>query len=350
MRVAQLREECGLHDVAIADCVEKSDFVCRLRQVRIWEEMSLECLRTECQERGVSTRSMAPGCAVREELEEALRAHVYGIVRSGGHMRSECASRGIPIDRLSPEHVASILNEVKRLEACKIAELKREHEKWSLILEVGMEKQDMVNQLRDILIWQALPQAELCKECDIKGIATQDLHSRAELAHEQLVLQLISATWTTNASKQSRYHHFFEQNTFPGGAEKQKQQQQQDDWAARAEANRQEFAKGNRNHAGMPGGSRRPESGGMPRPGQTRKPQQKPPQPLPPKMDSHFRTLGLPTAATQDEVRKAYRKLVLKYHPDKNSGPGKTEAEKVFREVQDAYDKLCEHLRQRSHT
>ena len=47
--------------------------------------------------------------------------------------------------------------------------MKREHEKWSLVVEAGVEKQDMVNRLRDILVWQALPLPELCKPTWVSG-------------------------------------------------------------------------------------------------------------------------------------------------------------------------------------
>lgn len=50
--------------------------------------------------------------------------------------------------------------------------------------------------------------------------------------------------------------------------------------------------------------------------------------------------LGIPEDASKEEVRKAYRSLAMKYHPDRN--PGDKEAGAKFREVQEAYDFLME--------
>jgi molecular chaperone DnaJ len=53
-----------------------------------------------------------------------------------------------------------------------------------------------------------------------------------------------------------------------------------------------------------------------------------------------YDTLGLKKGASQDDIKKAYRKLAAKYHPDKN--PGDASAEERFKEVQNAYDTLSD--------
>ena len=53
-----------------------------------------------------------------------------------------------------------------------------------------------------------------------------------------------------------------------------------------------------------------------------------------------YQILGVARTATTDEIKKAHRKLALKYHPDKN--PGKTDAQDRFKRIQEAYDVLSD--------
>jgi molecular chaperone DnaJ len=61
----------------------------------------------------------------------------------------------------------------------------------------------------------------------------------------------------------------------------------------------------------------------------------------------YYKVLGVPKTAKQDEIKKSYRKLARKYHPDANKGD--SEAEERFKEISEAYDVLSDDKRRKEY-
>src|SRR5579863_5628480 len=60
---------------------------------------------------------------------------------------------------------------------------------------------------------------------------------------------------------------------------------------------------------------------------------------MPPRPD-YYKTLGVGKNASDEEIKKAYRKLARQYHPDRN--PGDKKAEERFKEISQAHDVLSD--------
>ena len=56
----------------------------------------------------------------------------------------------------------------------------------------------------------------------------------------------------------------------------------------------------------------------------------------------YYDVLGLAKGAAEDEIKKAYRKLAMKHHPDRNQGDATSNAEAKFKEVKEAYEVLSD--------
>src|SRR6202161_4928490 len=61
---------------------------------------------------------------------------------------------------------------------------------------------------------------------------------------------------------------------------------------------------------------------------------------MPPAKPDYYKALGVGKNASDDEIKKAYRKLAREYHPDRN--PGNKQAEEKFKEISQAHDVLSD--------
>lgn len=61
----------------------------------------------------------------------------------------------------------------------------------------------------------------------------------------------------------------------------------------------------------------------------------------------YYKILGVEKTASADDIKKAYRKLAFKYHPDRNQGD--TDAEEKFKQVNEAYDVLGDEQKRKNY-
>ena len=56
----------------------------------------------------------------------------------------------------------------------------------------------------------------------------------------------------------------------------------------------------------------------------------------------YYETLGVPKNASDEEIKKAYRKMAMKHHPDRNQGDGSKGSEEKFKDAKEAYEMLSD--------
>src|SRR3954447_16408506 len=61
----------------------------------------------------------------------------------------------------------------------------------------------------------------------------------------------------------------------------------------------------------------------------------------------YYEVLGITRTANGEEIKRAYRRLAMKYHPDRHDGEGKAAAEASFKECAEAYEILSDDTKRR---
>mmetsp|Transcript_45148 Transcript_45148/g.113559 ORF Transcript_45148/g.113559 Transcript_45148/m.113559 type:complete len:572 (+) Transcript_45148:3-1718(+) len=296
-KLLDTQEEMGL---PVVNSTTREELLARLQLVTVWEALPVVELRVECNDRTVSTVGQPIGAGEEEErefLQDVLKLDLF---------MPTFRMLGLPMQQLKTfRGAAKVSREWTKIDAMSDAELARRY------ADLGLSPQYLIarelrERLKKVAVFIEMPSRDLQQECIAKRVFFYGHESERHV----MVRRLVATLWPPKP------------NPFP----QPPPQQQQPPPFGRA----------------GPG----PQFGG-PHFGGGR-----PPPPRPPpvytaqnKMAPYFRALELPTTATFEDVKKAYRKLALKYHPDKNQGPAQDYAARSFRHVAEAYEKLSEHFK-----
>lgn len=300
MTLAELREEfsmsVGLPTAAFKPLEDAGALVQRLVQSAVWKELSLGHLREDCLKLSISWCFEDETSFDSEVNDQHIVSGLAGKHRRELYERLVMASwadsweeSGIPVRRLSRIKAATYLQERwEQLNTMRRKELEAEYDQLGLPPDSPAPRVlELLPRLKQVFLWQALPLAELQKECRRLTVTPSVVATSSE-ALRALVLE----AWGPPKSLDEP----------PSGK-----------------------------HCGedKAGGA----SGDSP------------PSEVLRKIAVHFQTLDLPATASVDDLKRAYRRLCLRHHPDKNPDLAPEESAAQFRRIVEAYDALCEFMK-----
>lgn len=342
----------------------KPELARRLKEVLLWEELPVSDLKIECHK----LKLHVPTLGV-ETTESERRDDLVG--RLSVNMCAAAYERqGIFVSQLRSIEVADrVADRCGRLEGMSTQGLVQECKRCGFPLSgvgaavASAPKGTLLKWLRAFEVWNEMPFADLVSECQNCHIQVMDMlnvggdgGSQEESGRRKLIDRLLLAVIATTpvAEESSRIADLnaAEPDALSPSAESESVAAER---RASLMKNLGQSA-GFMRWGGMTMTQPVREDGDLPR--RRTKPTPKQPQPRPqpeaqPRdslevgsqgLAKHFRKLQLPPTARIADVKKAYRQLALKYHPDKNSGPSQQEAARMFREITEAYEALLLHF------
>jgi len=292
--------------------IQKEALVGRLKKFFVWEELPLEELKAECKKSKVDISDIEK---LSDDKARCLDLFNRLVV-------NECVTawekHGIPVTKIgSLEATARVVEQLEQLGGMTNMELMREYRRLMLPKEPGIDRATCEERVKEVIIWEQLGIKELHKECRAHGVA---YHRDTE--RKELIENLISYTWGEGAHKAKEE---------PPPPEKSKEA---------PKSTPEEAA------SGTGGGGEEGDSKPKEEPKAKAKAKAKTKK-VPPAIEKHFKQLNLTSAASSQEIKKAYRKLALIHHPDKHSNEDPAAQEKSamkFRKVSEAYEALVSFL------
>lgn len=389
----QLRAELRRRQLPLEQSASKSKLLSRLRRHLVWQQMSVEDLEDECRSRDLqwtTTSKMSklqqlhPGSLQKKEMLQLLHDWLTVEMLEG---------KGISVKLMGHEAALAIFMEVERLESMPRKLLEAEYQMLGMPDEPKLEDKELIYRLKQVLMWSQLEIEQLVEECQDRQLHIQHTlklceEEKRQILLDKLIMSLGVDGWEKQGIPVARLSSLDaaigiieELNRLEEAEEKEVKETYQllglpketlDKsvmisrlkhymiWQElRPSELRKECLKHSISAAGdieelitklvlktagfaLPEETKAPELTFPPR-----EPKTSVPKTIPApsgKVASAFQLLGLDVTAKQEEVRRAYRRLALQHHPDKNPGL-QEEAVKKFQQITHAYETLQGHLK-----
>lgn len=288
---ASLKSECRRLGVP-ADHLRQQELLELHREISVWRALPAAELRLECRAKSVAC-PQPQSLITEDELKELLVDALLIEKCEAWYER-----RGLPVRKLgSVKAAVKVAEKWEQLDSLSEGGLLFKASAFSIHVDKDCKRAEVIERVKQAMLWSELPLKELQRIARAHGLPGRETQTK-ELLH-----RLTSTLWPPppppppepkpkpKPMKFERFEHF----NF-------------------GSPNFQNFKK-----------------------------------PVPPSKASknlmhHFNTLGIAPNSGAAEIKKAYRKLALKYHPDKNLEASKEEASRRFREVAEAYAALNQFL------
>ncbi|CAJ1419933.1 unnamed protein product [Effrenium voratum] len=386
--LSQLTAECRRRQLPAEAAPAKEALLGRLRRHLVWAQMSVEDLEEECRCRDVQLPSKAEKPAFKMHAELSRKKELLELLQDWLSIEM-LEGKGIPVKQLGPEVALAVFMEVERYESMPRSLLLAEYEMLGMPSEPKLDDKELQRRLKQALVWSQLEVEELQEECQARDIplAHASQEEKRQLLLDKLILSLGVDGWEKQGIPVGRLTSIEAAIMIVeelARLEEEKEEKVKDaykllglphevlDKAAmisrlkhylvwqelRPSELRKECIKHNILASGdledlvtmlvlkswgvLPEESATDRNRFQPPP---RRPAPAPPPPASTKVASAFQVLGLEVTAPQDQVRKAYRRLALQHHPDKNPGLQQEQAAKKFQQITSAYDIAMGHLK-----
>eukprot|EP00930_Biecheleria_cincta_P054940 TRINITY_DN41313_c0_g1_i1.p1 TRINITY_DN41313_c0_g1~~TRINITY_DN41313_c0_g1_i1.p1 ORF type:complete len:654 (-),score=145.94 TRINITY_DN41313_c0_g1_i1:17-1978(-) len=322
----------------------KEEALKHLKLATIWMVVSMEELAKECSQRGIIVSRRSTTGTEEEQRGELLNLLLFDLCSDFFE------DMGVPAKKIKCfEKASQLVMSFSALQNMSSSELKERYTSMGLPAE-GLQRSDFQARLKQVQLWLVLPLPDLQKECrmaSVNSIGTEK--DRADL-----IGCLMGARWV-----QSTPRFMFEEAPPPP---QHYATHKQGCPPPQYGTNKQGFwysfespfggPQGHNLFGSQPTNPFNPYNQGPPRSGYAGARMGGPGfsqfqiQPdASAQIAAHYRALQLPLNSRADEVKKAYKKFALKYHPDKNQGASKEYAAQQFHKIQEAYEALLEHLK-----